>query len=105
MHNLDDPNTYTSLDPSGLGARLAELPNQCDEAWRQVGAAEFPGFSQPRDHVVICGMGGSAIAGDLAADLAAVQGGLPITVVREFRLPFTPSGRALVVACSHSGET
>ena len=105
MHNLDDPKIYTSLDPSRLGARLAELPKQCDEAWRQVEAARLPGISQAKAHVVICGMGGSAIAGDLTADLAEAQGSLPITVVRDFRLPFTPDSRTLVVACSYSGET
>ena len=105
MLNLDDPNTLTSIDPTGLGARLAELPNHCAEAWKKVGEAQLSGFSQSMDRVVICGMGGSAIAGDLAADLAEAQGGLPITVVRDFRLPFTPNDRTLVVACSYSGGT
>ena len=105
MPDLDDANIYTSLDPTGLGARLSELPGQCSEAWSQVKQAELPDFAQARDHVVICGMGGSAIAGDLAADLAEAQASLPITVVRDFRLPFTPNGRTLVAACSYSGET
>jgi glucose/mannose-6-phosphate isomerase len=105
MTNLDDPKTYESFDPSELGARLAELPNHCAEAWKKVGEAQLTGLSQSLDHVVICGMGGSAIAGDLAADLAEAQGGLPITVVRDFRLPFTPNDRTLVVVCSYSGGT
>ena len=89
MPDLDDANIYTSLDPTGLSARLSELPGQCSEAWSQVKQAELPDFAQARDHVVICGMGGSAIAGDLAADLAEAQASLPITVVRDFGLPFT----------------
>ena len=105
MPDLDNPNIYTSLDPSGLGTRLAELPEQCSEAWTQVKGVELPDLAQAKDHVVICGMGGSAIAGDLAADLAEAQAGLPITVVRDFRMPFTPHGRTLVAVCSYSGET
>jgi len=105
MHSLDDQNIYAALDPSGLGARIAALPGQCGEAWQQISQAELPGFPQPQNQVVICGMGGSAIAGDLAADLAQAQGGLPITVVRDFRLPFKPDNRTLVIACSYSGET
>ena len=105
MHKLDDQNIYAALDPSRLGERIAALPGQCGEAWQQISQAELPGFPQPQNQVVICGMGGSAIAGDLAADLAQAQGGLPITVVRDFRLPFKPDNRTLVIACSYSGET
>ncbi len=105
MRNLEDPNTYSELDPSRLGARIAALPGQCGEAWLQISQAELPCFPQPQNHVVICGMGGSAIAGDLAADLAQAQGGVPITVVRDFRLPFKPDNRTLVITCSYSGET
>ena len=105
MHNLDDPNIYSELDPSRLGARIAALPSQCAEAWLQVGQAELPDFPHATNHVLICGMGGSAIAGDLAGDLAEAQGSLPITVVRDFRLPFKPDSGTLVMACSYSGET
>ena len=105
MHKLDDQNIYAALDPSRLGERIAALPGQCGEAWQQISQAELPGFPQPQNQVVVCGMGGSAIAGDLAADLAQAQGGLPITVVRDFRLPFKPDNRTLVIACSYSGET
>ncbi len=105
MHKLDDQNIYAALDPSRLGERIAALPGQCGEAWQQISQAELPGFPQPQNQVVICGMGGSAIAGDLAADLAQAQGGLPITVVRDFRLPFKPDSRTLVITCSYSGET
>ncbi len=105
MHKLDDQNIYAALDPSRLGAKIAAVPGQCGEAWQQISQAELPGFPQPQNQVVICGMGGSAIAGDLAADLAQAQGGLPITVVRDFRLPFKPDNRTLVIACSYSGET
>jgi len=105
MPDLDNPNIYASLDPSGLGARLAELPQQCSEAWGQVKAAEIPGLAQAKDHVVICGMGGSAIAGDLAADLAGFQRTLPVTVVRDTQLPFKTDSGTLVIACSYSGET
>ena len=105
MTNLDDPNIYTSLDPSGLGTRLSELPNHCSDAWLQIDHAALPRPPQGKDHVIICGMGGPAIAGDLASDLAESEGSLPITVVRDFRLPFKPDSGTLVMACSYSGET
>ena len=105
MNSLDDPRTYSAFDPSGMRDRLRDGPRQCAEAWRQVQAANLPEFPPTTDHVVICGMGGSAIAGDLVLDLSAAIGGTPVTVVRDFRLPFTPDERTLAVVCSYSGNT
>ena len=105
MYNLDDPRTYSTLDPTNLGKRLWDLPGQCEAAWQQTKAVTLPRFPTPSSHVIIAGMGGSAIAGDLVADLAALQGTVPITVVRDIRLPFALDDHSLVIACSYSGNT
>jgi glucose/mannose-6-phosphate isomerase len=60
---------------------------------------EFP------DKVIICGMGGSAIAGDLLANLVSIQPTVPISVVRDFHLPFLLDRRSLAILCSYSGNT
>ena len=104
-HILDDPEVYTRLDPSGLRERLRDLPNHCLAAWKQMRAADLPGDWADCDQVVIGGMGGSAIAGDLLADLAAVHGTVPVLVVRDLQLPFSLTKRTLFVACSYSGNT
>ena len=85
--------------------RLSDVPRQCSIAWQQVCTANLPDFADVTDHVVICGMGGSAIAGDLVFDLSTATKGPPVTVVRDFRLPFTPNERTLVLVCSFSGNT
>ena len=105
MPNLDDPQTYVDLDPSGMAGRLSDVPRQCLQGWRQATSLELPGLSGPFDRVVIAGMGGSAIAGDLVADLASLQGRLPVTVVREFEIPFSLNPQTLMIACSYSGNT
>ena len=59
-------------------------------------------------NVAIGGMGGSAIAGDLAADLVPYLCGIkavPIVVVRDRQLPFPLDQHSLVILCSHSGNT
>jgi glucose/mannose-6-phosphate isomerase len=104
-HNLDDPEVYTQLDPSGLRKRLQDLPRHCLAAWQQVRAAHLPDDWADSNKVVIGGMGGSAIAGDLVADLMAIQSSVPILVVREPRLPFYLTERTLFLACSYSGNT
>ena len=107
MTDLDNPKTYDQLDPSGLRQRLRDLPRQCEAAWRQSQAQtlKLPDDWKQISHVVIGGMGGSAIAGDLAGDLAASQQAVPITVIRDFQLPFPLTSSHLFVASSFSGNT
>ena len=108
---LDDMQVYEKLDPSGLRHRLRSLPNQCTRAWvhAQQWAPPDELLNAGIERVVIGGMGGSAIAGDLAADLAAhlvaPETSGPITVVRDFNLPFALDGKTLFIASSHSGNT
>ena len=110
MVDLDGVSTYERLDPSGLYLRLKGLPAQCSQAWEEAKRTEFPDEWRQCTEVIIAGMGGSAIAGNLAADLAGQSSGIPIRVVRDFDIP-SLSGKQgaqpgpLVVVCSYSGET
>jgi glucose/mannose-6-phosphate isomerase len=105
LHNLDDSRTYDRFDPTGMRYRIRGLPLQCAEAWSQAKALTLPGEWQSHDKVIIGGMGGSAIAGDLVADLASLQKTVPITVVRDFHLPFRLDQNSLFIGCSYSGNT
>ena len=113
MTDLDNPQTYEQLDPSGLRRRIRDFPRQCQAAWQlsqgkaqaQSQSLQLPDAWRQISHVVIGGMGGSAIAGDLAKDLAAFQQAIPITVIRDFQLPFPLTSNHLFVACSFSGNT
>ena len=104
-NSLDDAGLYPRLDPSGLRHRLRDFPDQCRRACQE--ALDFPlalesdGFSR----IVVAGMGGSAIGGDLLADLASVTGSVPILVSRNYRIRYPLDRGTLVLACSYSGET
>ncbi len=104
-YNLDDPEVYPRLDPSGLRQRLRDLPDHCQAAWRQARTAPLPGEWADSDKVVIGGMGGSAIAGDLASDLAASRSSVPVLVIRDLVIPLFMNERTLFFACSYSGNT
>ena len=106
MVNLDDPNTYTRLDPQGMGSLIPEMGQQLRDAACLVSAFGHPGpeFSAARN-VVILGMGGSAIGGDLVRTLVDDQARVPIAVCRDYRVPAFVGPDSLVIASSYSGGT
>ena len=59
--------------------------------------------SGPLTHVLIAGMGGSWMGGQLIADAGLVT--VPVLVHRNYDLPSLPSSRTLVIASSFSGNT
>lgn len=103
---LDDRAVVERLDPHGLLGRIEALPEQCEAAWRQAERFELPAGCGDARQVVVLGMGGSAIAGDIVRSLAYRQAqGKQVTVARGYELPPFVDASTLVVACSHSGNT
>ena len=62
-HNLDDPGSYSLLDPSGLRVRIGDLASHCRAAWKTAGACSLPPEWSTADRVLIGGMGGSTGGG------------------------------------------
>jgi len=56
-------------------------------------------------NVVVCGMGGSAIAGDVIRAATATLLPVPLLVCRDYRLPAFVGSSTLVFASSYSGNT
>ena len=99
---LDDTNVLKQRDKSdalGVAAHLYEQvsfePNLVD--------ADHDG--RVITSVVIAGMGGSALAADLAKSLLAGSMSVPIEVVKGYELPHYAGTSTLVIASSHSGNT
>lgn len=105
MIDLDDVGALKRNDPQGMGERLAELPWQCHQAWEIVESQRFPADYAQADSLVILGMGGSAIGGDLVRTLVRDLCPVPIFVNREYDLPRFVSQETLVIASSYSGNT
>ena len=103
--NLDDLDLYCQADPESMLARIKELPSQCRKAWRQVMDFDLPAGYADVDKVVILGMGGSAIGGDLVRSLVQDECRVPVIVHRDYGLPAHVDERTLVVGSSYSGNT
>lgn len=85
---------------------IAAFPDHLREGWRRGEAAEAFGLDvRALDGIVVCGMGGSAIGGDLMRTLAEASAPVPVHVVRGYALPGWVGEKTLVVASSYSGGT
>jgi glucose/mannose-6-phosphate isomerase len=103
--NLDDLSVYRQNDPDNMLARIKELPVQCLQAWQSVVDFNLPSDYSDVDKVIILGMGGSAIGGDLVRSLALAESKIAVVVHRDYGLPAFVDERTLVIASSYSGNT
>jgi glucose/mannose-6-phosphate isomerase len=104
---LDDANRLAAGDPGEMLRAVATSAAQVRESWRaahEAGVARVAEDGRPRA-VVVLGMGGSAIAGDVLASVAGTSCPVPISTVRSYSLPGWVGAADLVVAVSCSGRT
>jgi glucose/mannose-6-phosphate isomerase len=105
MRTLDDVVADRTADPSGMLDIAMSLPRQLREGWRIGRDASLAPLPARPAHLVIVGLGGSAIGADLLAAAVGARLSFPIAVVRDARLPSYIGPQSLVVASSYSGET
>jgi glucose/mannose-6-phosphate isomerase len=88
-----------------MADRIAELPDAVGRAWQAAQSFPVPPDFQSARSVLITGMGGSAIGGDLVRSLAENESRVPVVVQRGYDLPAFAQTDTLVIAVSHSGAT
>jgi glucose/mannose-6-phosphate isomerase len=101
---LDNRGKIKALDPQdalGITERFPEMP---EEAAQLPHSQQLSRLKRP-EQIVICGMGGSAISGDIAVDLLIGSCELPIVVNRSYQLPAFVDDKTLVFTLSYSGQT
>jgi len=104
--NLDDPQSFRALDPEDMLGYITALPDQLEAAWQRAHSLPLPETFRHVRQIVLNGMGGSAIGGDLLAALIADRCPIPILVNRDYVLPaFAAGPETLVIASSKSGGT
>jgi glucose/mannose-6-phosphate isomerase len=80
-----------------------DLPNQLRDALWRIETARL----EPADSagLMVCGMGGSAIGGDLAAAALGDRLTRPLVSIRGYELPSWATPEWTVLCCSYSGNT
>jgi len=105
MVDLDNLQIYQQFDTSGMLNHLHEFPEQCQKAWERVAKFDLPqGYTRP-NKVIILGMGGSAIGGDIARRLALAESKVAVEVNRDYKLSLSVDENTLIIASSYSGNT
>lgn len=104
---LEDAEAAEAADPGGMLRQVASSAAQVREAQRssaEAGVAALAEDGRPRA-VVVAGMGGSGIAGDVLAAVCGTGCAVPVFTVRGYRLPGWVGAADLVIAVSSSGST
>jgi glucose/mannose-6-phosphate isomerase len=102
---LDDAGAIAAGDPGGMLSLVGSLGDQLGEGFRSgVSALGLPSGEGVRS-LILCGMGGSGVAGDVVRALYVDRLAVPITVCRGYSVPESCGRDTLVVAVSFSGDT
>ena len=91
-------------DPSGMLGDVLAQPLQVPDALWRAQSAGIPRIDTPGG-LLVCGMGGSAIGGDLAAAALGDRATRPLRTVRGYEIESWTLPDTLVLCASYSGNT
>ena len=98
-------NSNQSIDASNMHKSIYDFPDQMNEAVSIGKKINLVNDYSIISNVVICGMGGSAIGGDLAKSLINDSLNIPIIISRNYSVPNWVNDKSLVICSSYSGNT
>ena len=101
---LDDLELISKIDKSGMLDTLAQFPEQIKETIVIVNSTELARILKI-DNMIVNGMGGSAISGDIIQHFFRDVLEIPIFVSSEYDLPKWANKDTLMLSQSYSGNT
>lgn len=105
ISTLDNVEAIRMIDRGNMEWMISSFPSLLKEAVTLSRGLALPEDYRNVKEIIVCGMGGSAIGGDLFKDLSQSILPLCISVVRDYDLPKYVGESSLVVAVSYSGNT
>jgi len=101
MHrSLDDPGLVKNMDRSDMLSQIMDFPDHLSFSLRTVLEEVHEASS-----ACLCGVGGSAISGDILVDLVSLYSNRFVSVVRGEELPGWVNDDTLIIIVSYSGNT
>jgi glucose/mannose-6-phosphate isomerase len=100
---LDDMGKIREIDKSDMLSFCVDAAKHYQAAAKAAEKISL-NYSKP-ENIVVAGMGGSAIGGELLKDWARGKVQVPIEVSRAYSLPAYADEKSLVLVVSYSGET
>jgi glucose/mannose-6-phosphate isomerase len=100
---LDDVSKIKKIDKSDMLSFCVDAAKHYREAEKTAEKISLR-YSKP-ENIIVAGMGGSAIGGELLKDWARDKAQVPIEVSRAYALPAYANEKSLVLVVSYSGET
>jgi glucose/mannose-6-phosphate isomerase len=104
--DLDDLNQLGTLDSEDVLGAVERFADQCREGWEiGLGATGLPA-ADGIDSIVVLGMGGSGVSGDVIQSIVEPRLAIPFRVIKSYGpLPEWIGRNTLVFAVSYSGST
>jgi glucose/mannose-6-phosphate isomerase len=101
---LDTREAIAKLDNSNMLGSVEALHKQLTHAWEDTQNLSFTPKAEIK-HLVLAGMGGSALGADVIKTLYKDELKVPFDIVRGYTLPAYVSENTLVILASYSGTT
>ena len=105
MYNLDDIKTIEKFDKSNMRRLLSEFPQQEGKIVQSMKHVKLPSAYKEVKNILVSGLGGSSVGGDLLKNFSRDRLKLPLIVNRGYTLPHWISKESLLICVSYSGNT
>jgi glucose/mannose-6-phosphate isomerase len=105
MRNLDDIKTIEQFDKSNMRKLLYGFPHQGEAIAGLMGDFKLPSSYKEAKNIVVSGLGGSSVGGDLLKNFLRDKIKLPLIVNRSYTLPNWVDENSLLLCVSYSGNT
>mgnify|MGYP000297666460 CR=1 FL=1 len=104
--DLNDVEALTKIDSEQVLGAVEDLAGQCLEAWEIALKVNDLPSAEGVDSIVVLGMGGSGVSGDVMQSVVEPRLSLPVRVIKSYGpLPEWIGRNTLVFAVSYSGST
>jgi len=101
---LDQPEKLKEIDKSDMLSHLMKTPDYCQDVINRAKQVKVPEKVEPKN-IIIAGMGGSAIGGEILQNWLQNELPIPIQVCNDYTLPAYANKDTLFFANSYSGNT